>query len=69
MCACSGSKQRSKREQREKNKSERVYRKEDKIEERTVIGINKKIDGMRILSKFLRGIVAPTLLSVSLLRY
>lgn len=46
--ACSESKQRRKREQREKNESERVYRKEDKIEERTVIGINKEIDGMSI---------------------
>lgn len=50
--ACSESKQRRKREQREKNESERVYRKEDKIEERTVIGINKEIDGMSIF--FLR---------------
>jgi len=43
--ACSESKQCRKREQREKNESERVYKEEDKIEERAVIGINKKIDG------------------------
>lgn len=48
MGACSESKQRRKREQREKNESERVYRKEDKIEERAVIGINKEIDGTSI---------------------
>lgn len=48
MGACSESKQCPKRKQREKNESERVYRKEDKIEERTVIGINKKIDGTSI---------------------
>lgn len=47
--ACSESKQRRKRKQREKNESERVYRKEDKIEERAVIGINKEIDGTSIL--------------------
>jgi len=46
--ACSESKQRRKREQHEKNESERVYRKEDKIEERAVIGINKEIDGTSI---------------------
>lgn len=49
--ACSESKQRRKREQREKNESERVYRKEDKIEERAVIGINKKINGTSIFFK------------------
>jgi len=43
--ACSESKQCRKREQREKNENERVYKEEDKIEERAVIGINKKIDG------------------------
>jgi len=42
--ACSESKQCRKREQREKNESERVDKEEDKIEERAVIGINKKID-------------------------
>lgn len=47
MGACSESKQRRKREQREKNESERVYRKEDKIEERAVIGINKEIETVR----------------------
>jgi len=44
--ACSESKQCRKKEQREKNESERVYKEEDKIEERAVIGINKKIDGI-----------------------
>lgn len=48
MGACSESKQRRKREQREKNESERVCRKEDKIEERAVIRINKEIDGRSI---------------------
>lgn len=52
MGACSESKQRRKREQREKNESERVYRKEDKIEERAVIGINKEIDRTSILRVF-----------------
>lgn len=44
MCACSESKLRPKKQRREENESERVYRKEDKIEERVVFKINKEMD-------------------------